>query len=54
MIGQPLALGRPDLVRALVLSNTASKLGDPAKWADRIAAINANGPTFRATPEAVP
>ncbi|WP_299024463.1 3-oxoadipate enol-lactonase [uncultured Sulfitobacter sp.] len=66
MIGQILASRRPDLVRALVLSNTAAKLGDPATWADRIVAINADGlaamegavldrwfgPTFRATPAA--
>lgn len=43
MIGQTLAARRPDLVRALVLSNTAAKMGDPAKWADRIAAIDADG-----------
>lgn len=66
MIGQNLASRRPDLVRALVLSNTASKMGDPAAWNDRIAAISANGlksmeaaildrwfgPRFRATPAA--
>lgn len=66
MIGQSLATRRPDLVRALVLSNTAAKMGDPAKWDERITAINAKGlaamekavldrwfgPTFRATPEA--
>lgn len=43
MIGQNLASRRPDLVRALVLSNTAAKMGDPATWEDRIAAISANG-----------
>lgn len=61
-----LAARHPDLVRALVLSNTAAKMGDPATWADRITAINAGGlaametaildrwfgPAFRATPEA--
>lgn len=66
MIGQSLAARRPDLVRALVLSNTAAKMGDPETWADRIAAINKDGlaametavldrwfgPAFRATPEA--
>ena len=66
VIGQSLAARRPDLVRALVLSTPAAKLGDPATWADRIAAINADGlaamegavldrwfgPTFRATPAA--
>lgn len=66
MIGQTLAARRPDLVRALVLSNSAAKMGDPATWADRIAAIKADGlaameaavldrwfgPAFRAKPEA--
>lgn len=66
MIGQSLAATRPDLVRALVLSNTAAKMGDPATWAERIATINANGiaameaaildrwfgPAFRASPQA--
>lgn len=66
MIGQSLAALRPDLVRALVLSNTAAKMGDPASWNARVAAIKANGlgslesaildrwfgPGFRATPAA--
>jgi 3-oxoadipate enol-lactonase len=66
MIGQSLASRRPDLVRALVLSNTAAKMGDPASWDARVAAIGANGlaslesaildrwfgPRFRATPAA--
>ena len=66
MIGQSLAATRPDLVRALVLSNSAAKMGDPAAWADRIASIQTNGlsaikdavldrwfgPAFRNTPEA--
>jgi len=66
MIGQSLASRRPDLVRALVLSNTAARMGDPATWEERITAINEKGlaamekavldrwfgPTFRATPEA--
>jgi 3-oxoadipate enol-lactonase len=43
MIGQNLASRRPDLLHALVLSNTAAKMGDPATWQDRIAAISANG-----------
>lgn len=43
MIGQCLASRRPDLVRALVLSNTATKMGDAASWSDRIAAISGNG-----------
>lgn len=66
MIGQNLAATHLDLVRALVLSNTAAKMGEPDTWADRIAAINANGiaameaaildrwfgPAFRANPRA--
>lgn len=66
MIGQALASRRPDLVRALVLSNTAAKMGDAASWNVRIAAISADGlpsietaildrwfgPQFRANPDA--
>lgn len=66
MVAQNLSSRRPDLVRALVLSNTAAKMGDPAAWVDRIAAINADGlasmedaildrwfgPAFRTTPVA--
>lgn len=43
MIGQGLAARRPDLVRALVLSNTAAKMGEAAMWQTRIAAIRAGG-----------
>ena len=43
MIAQGLAARRPDLVRALVLSNTAARMGEPAMWRDRIAAIEAGG-----------
>lgn len=63
MIGQGLAARRPDLVRALVLSNTAAKMGEAAMWQARIDAIRTGGiealadpvmerwfaPTFRAT-----
>lgn len=65
MIGQNLAAKRPDLIRALVLSNTAAKMGERALWQDRMAAIRAGGiacmadailerwfaPAFRKTPE---
>ncbi|MFN4060317.1 MAG: 3-oxoadipate enol-lactonase [Paracoccus hibiscisoli] len=65
LIAQRLASTRPDLVRALVLSNTAARLGTPAGWQDRIAAVHAGGTAaiadavmerwfaapFRATPE---
>ncbi len=43
MIGQGLAARRPDLIRALVLSNTAAKMGDAAMWQTRIDAILAGG-----------
>ncbi|MAU48120.1 MAG: 3-oxoadipate enol-lactonase [Yangia sp.] len=65
MIAQGLAAKRLDLVRALVLSNTACKIGTREIWAERIAAVEAGGvealaegtmqrwfsPRFRATPE---
>ena len=43
MVAQGLAIKRPDLVRALVLSNTAAKIGQPSIWEDRIAAARAGG-----------
>lgn len=43
MVAQGLAVKRPDLVRALVLSNTAAKIGNAKLWQDRIAAITAAG-----------
>ncbi len=43
MIAQGLAVKRPDLIRAIVLSNTAAKIGNPAFWADRIAMIRDKG-----------
>ena len=43
MIAQGLAVKRPDVIRALVLSNTAAKIGNPAMWADRIALIRKGG-----------
>ncbi|MGJ8621371.1 MAG: 3-oxoadipate enol-lactonase [Yoonia sp.] len=43
MVAQGLAIKRPDLIRALVLSNTAAKIGNPQFWADRIAFVQANG-----------
>lgn len=66
LIGQAVASLRPDLVRALVLSNTAAQLGTPQAWGDRIAAVERDGlesiadavmerwfaAPFRATPEA--
>lgn len=43
MVAQGLAVKRLDLVRALVLSNTAPKIATPAIWADRIATVRAEG-----------
>ena len=43
MIAQGLAVKRPDIMRALVLSNTAAKIGNPKLWQDRINAIQAKG-----------
>ncbi|MCK0096507.1 3-oxoadipate enol-lactonase [Yoonia sp. F2084L] len=43
MIGQGLAVKRPDIVRALVLSCTAAKIGNPTFWQDRIAMIRQRG-----------
>ncbi|MDD2867858.1 3-oxoadipate enol-lactonase [Neomegalonema sp.] len=42
-VGQSLALTRPDLVRALVLSNTAAKMGTPESWRARVEAIRKGG-----------
>ncbi|MFC6639080.1 3-oxoadipate enol-lactonase [Sulfitobacter sp. JBTF-M27] len=65
MTAQGLAVKRLDLVRALVLSNTAAKIGTPEMWDERIAAVEKDGiealadavmerwfsAGFRATPE---
>ncbi|CAM3150595.1 3-oxoadipate enol-lactonase [Paracoccus aminovorans] len=65
LIAQAVASRRPDLLRALVLSNTAARLGTAESWQQRIDAIRAGGlasiaagimdrwfgPAFRATPE---
>ncbi|MBY6199868.1 3-oxoadipate enol-lactonase [Maritalea mobilis] len=45
MIAQGLAAKRLDLVRAVVLSNTAPKIGTRQMWADRIAQIHSGGLT---------
>ena len=68
LIAQGLATKRPDLVRALVLSNTATKIGTREMWAERIALLRAGGlaamtdailerwfaPAFRDSPAAAP
>ena len=43
MIAQGLATNRPDLVRAMVLSNTATKIGTQAVWDERIADVRSGG-----------
>lgn len=43
MIAQGLAIKRLDLVRALVLSNTAAKIGTAEIWNERIALVRAGG-----------
>lgn len=65
MIAQGLAVKRLDLIRAVVLSNTAAKIGNAEMWAERIGAVRKGGiealadavmerwfaTQFRATPE---
>ena len=65
LVAQGLAIKRLDVVRGLVLSNTAAKIGTESLWQDRIAQVRAGGlaainaaatertfsRTFRATPE---
>jgi len=43
MIAQTLAVRRPDLARALILCDTAAKIGDTASWNARIAAVERDG-----------
>jgi 3-oxoadipate enol-lactonase len=43
MIAQGLAAARPDLVRAVVLSNTGARIGTPELWRERIAQVTAGG-----------
>ncbi|MDF9304811.1 3-oxoadipate enol-lactonase [Tritonibacter mobilis] len=43
MIGQTLAARAPDRISALVLSNTAAKMGETQMWLDRIQAIETGG-----------
>lgn len=68
LIAQNVAARRPDLIRALVLSNTAAKLGTAESWQARIETVRAQGlpsmadavmerwfaPAFRATPAVAP
>jgi 3-oxoadipate enol-lactonase len=43
MIAQQIAIARPDLVRALVLSNTGARIGTAEVWNERIQAVTADG-----------
>jgi 3-oxoadipate enol-lactonase len=43
MIAQGLAVKRLDLVRGIVLSNTAAKIGQPGMWRDRVDTVQAGG-----------
>jgi 3-oxoadipate enol-lactonase len=43
LVAQGLAVKRLDLVRALILSNTAAKIGSASLWQARIAEVNAAG-----------
>lgn len=43
MVAQGLAVKRPDLIRAMVLSNTAAKIGNAKLWQDRIDMVQAHG-----------
>jgi 3-oxoadipate enol-lactonase len=43
MIAQGLAVKRPDLIRAMVISNTAAKIGNGPMWQDRIDTVLAKG-----------
>ncbi len=43
LIAQGLAVKRLDLVRGLILSNTAARIGSAAQWQDRIASARGGG-----------
>lgn len=43
MIAQSLAARRPDLVKGLVLMDTAAKIATPEVWEERLAAVEAGG-----------
>lgn len=43
LIGQGLAARRPDMLRGLVLMDTAARIGTPDMWQDRIDALCAGG-----------
>lgn len=43
MVAQGLAVKRMDMIRAMVLSNTAAKIGTAQMWHDRIASVASGG-----------
>ncbi|MEO5582717.1 MAG: 3-oxoadipate enol-lactonase [Saprospiraceae bacterium] len=43
LIGQWLALHKPDRIKKIILSNTAAKIGDDARWNTRIETISSEG-----------
>lgn len=43
MVAQGLATKRAEMIRAIVLSNTAAKIGNPKLWDDRIAMVQSKG-----------
>lgn len=43
LIGQGLAARRPNLMRGLVLMDTAAKIGSPEMWNERIASLRSGG-----------
>ena len=43
LIAQQVTARRPDLIRALILSNTAARIGTAESWNSRIAAISSGG-----------
>lgn len=43
VVAQGLAAERPDLVRAMVLSNTAARIGTPDSWTERIVTVRTKG-----------
>lgn len=44
MVAQGLAVKRLDLLRGIVLSHTAAKIGTPEQWQERIDTVRAGGP----------
>lgn len=53
MIALQFALDQPNLVRALVLADTAARIGTVERWNQRIATVHASG-MERAAPEIIP